>query len=308
LSTVPRRVGRYRVAVSHPERLLFPADGLTKADLVDYYVAVAPVMLPHVRGRPVTMHRFPDGIEAGGFIQKEVPESAPAFVGRARVEKEGGWITHAVCDNAASLAYLANIACITPHVWLCRVDRPGGPDRLVFDLDPPGQDFAPVRQAAHWMKALLDALDLPSFLMTTGSRGAHVTVPLDGRADFETVRAFADAVAGRLVAEHPGALTTAARKAERGTRLYLDTLRNNYAQTAVAPYAVRAKPGAPVATPISWSELDEPGLDARRWTLRTVFERLGGQGDAWDRIGRHARSVATARRRLDRLYPPSGVG
>lgn len=264
--TASVQVGRRSVEISRPDKVLFPDDGLTKTHLAEYYRDIAPLMLPHLKNRPLVMFRYPDGIGGKAWVHKDIPDYFPQWVHRIEVPKQGGTVTHVVCDDAETLVYLANQACVTPHTWLSRTDRLDNPDRLIFDLDPPGDDFEPVRRAALLLGELLDDLRLPSQLMTTGSRGLHVIVRLDRGAGFDQVRAFARDVADRLAAEHPGELTTEARKAKRGERLYLDTARNGYAQTAVAPFAVRALPGAPVAAPIEWSRLDDRNLNAQSFT------------------------------------------
>lgn len=295
------RAGRHTVRVNRPDKVLFPGDGLTKADLAGYYRAVAPRMVPHLRGRPLTLERYPDGIDGGSFMQKEAPSYFPEWIPRATVPKDDGTVTHVVADDTATLVHAAAQACITPHRWLARTDRPHHPDRLVFDLDPAGDDFAPVREAARRLHAVLDDLRLPCAVMTTGSRGLHLLVPLDRRSHVDEVRGFARDVAGLLAARHPDRLTTEARKAARGGRLYLDIARNGYAQTAVAPYAVRARPGAPVAMPLSWAEVDDPATTARRWTLTAIHDRLKA-ADPWqDPALRRGRSLTAARRRLDAL-------
>lgn len=296
------RVPGRTVSVGRPEKILFPSDGrlggVSKGDLADYYRKVAPRMLPHLRGRPLMLERHPDGIGGPAFMQKDVPDHFPDWVHRAELPKENGTVTYVLCDDTATLVHLAGQACTTPHRFLSRADRPDRPDRLVFDLDPPGDDFGLVRDAARELRTLLDELRLPSLLMTTGSRGLHVVVPLDRREPFDGVRDFAHGVAEVLAARGPGRFTTAARKKARGDRLYLDVQRNGYAQTAVAPYAVRALPGAPVAAPLSWAGLDDPGLTARRWTLADVEELLGE--NPW-RDPPRPRSLGPARRRLDSL-------
>ncbi|MFF6994862.1 non-homologous end-joining DNA ligase [Streptomyces sp. NPDC008313] len=296
------RVGRRTVEVHRPDKVLFPADGsgrqYTKGDLVAYYRTVARFMLPHLRGRPLMLERHPDGIDGPRFMQKNTPEYYPEWIERAELAKEGGTVTHTVCGDAATLAYLADQACVTPHRWLSRVGSPDRPDRMVIDLDPAGDDFEAVRAAARHVGELLDEVRLPSALMTTGSRGLHVVVPLNGNHGFDEVRAFARDLADVLAGAHPDLLTTAARKKDRGERLYLDVQRNAYAQTAVAPFAVRARPGAPVAVPVSWDQLDDPGLGPRRWT---VADALGqAETDPWRDLGR-GRALGPARRRLNAL-------
>ncbi|MFI9361432.1 non-homologous end-joining DNA ligase [Kitasatospora sp. NPDC053057] len=293
------RAGRRTVSVDRPDKVLFPEDGLTKADLARYYRTVAARMLPQLRGRPLMLERHPDGIEDRGFYQKDVPEHFPDWVHRVELPKEDGTVTYALCEDTATLVYLADQACTTLHRFLSRSDRPDHPDRLVLDLDPPGTGFAPVREAALLLRALLeDQLDLPALAMTTGSRGLHVLVPLDRRAPFDEVRAFARDLAELLAARHPDRLTTAARKAARRGRLYLDTQRNAYAQTAVAPYAVRALPGAPVAAPVAWADVEDPSLTARRWTLADA-DKLTAD-DPWRPLPR-GRSLSAAQRRLAAL-------
>lgn len=297
------RAGRRTVEVHRPDKVLFPGGGAgkeyTKADLVDYYRAVAPFMLPHLRGRPLMLERYPDGVGGPTFMQKNTPDSYPDWISRVEVSKEGGTVRHTVCDDTATLVHLADQACLTLHRWLSRVGRVDHPDRMVFDLDPSGDDFTTVHEAAWLLAELLDELKLPSALMTTGSRGLHVVVPVKGHHGFDEVREFAGDVADTLVAGHPEKFTTAARKKDRGDRLYLDVQRNAYAQTAVVPFTVRAKPGAPVATPMSWTQLDDPGLDARRWTIADAVDQA--RTNPWAGVMTKGRALGPARRRLDVL-------
>ncbi|MEY9995662.1 bifunctional non-homologous end joining protein LigD [Streptomyces sp. V4I8] len=297
------RAGRRTVEVKRVDKVLFPGDGdakeYTKGDLVDYYRSVAEFMLPHLRGRPLMLERHPDGVDGPQFMQKNTPEHYPEWITRVEVAKEDGTVRHTVCDDVATLVYLADQACLTLHRWLSRTDRIDFPDRMVFDLDPAGDDFGQVREAAGLLGELLDTLKLPSALMTTGSRGLHVVVPLKGEQDFDEVRGFARDVADTLVDAHPDRLTTAARKKDRGDRLYLDVQRNAYAQTAVAPFTVRPRPGAPVATPLTWAELDDPDLDARRWTIADAVEQA--RTNPWAGVMSRPRALGPARRRLDAL-------
>jgi bifunctional non-homologous end joining protein LigD len=291
--------GGRAVEVSSPDKVLFPEDGITKADLADYYARIAETMLPHLKGRPISMLRYPDGIEGESFFQKDVPDYFPDWIRRAKVEKEGGTLEMMIAEGPAALVYLAGQACITPHVWLSRIDRPQRPDRLIFDFDPPGDDFGPVRDGARRMRDLLEELGLVPFVMTTGSRGLHVTVPLDRSADFDAVRTFARGCAELLVTRRPDHLTVEHRKAKRGERVYVDTGRNAYAQTGVAPYAVRALPGVPVATPLDWSELGR--ARPRSTTIANLFRRLGRKDDPWADIEDRARPLTKAAKRLQRM-------
>ena len=291
-----------KVEISKPDKVLFPDDGITKRDLAEYYERVAPVMLPHVKGRPLNLWQYPDGIDGKSFLRQQIPGHFPDWIARVEVPKKGGSVTHAVADRKETLVYLAGQACITPHVWLSRVDGLGRPDRLVFDLDPSKEDFTAVRTAALRLGELLeDELGLARFAATTGSRGVHVVVPLRRDHDGDEVRRFAGDVA-RLVAErHPDDLTVEARKAKRGDRILVDVARNGWAQTVVAPYAGRPKPGAPVATPLDWSELSDRRLGPQRWNVRNLFRRLDSDGDPWAGIARSARSLGAPRKRLDEL-------
>jgi bifunctional non-homologous end joining protein LigD len=267
------RVGRHSVELHRTDKVLFPAGGgaegsaYTKGDLVEYYRSVAPFMLPQLRDRPLMLERHPDGVDGPLFMQKDTPDYYPEWITRATVAKEGGTVTHTVCQDTATLLFLADQACLTLHRWLSRTGREDRPDRLVIDLDPPGHDFAPVREAALLLGGLLDEIRLPSALMTTGSRGLHVVVALDGREDFDEVRAFARELAETLADAHSDRLTTAARKKDRGDRLYLDIQRNAYAQTAVVPFTVRARPGAPVAVPLAWDQLEDTTIQWAREIL-----------------------------------------
>jgi bifunctional non-homologous end joining protein LigD len=290
-----------KVELSRPGKLLFPDDGITKRDLAAYYEGVAELMLPHVRDRPVSMQRFPDGIAGEGFFHKQVPHHYPDWIPRVEVPKRGGSVTHALIRNPATLVYLADQACITPHVWLSRADRLDVPDRMVIDLDPPGDDFGAVRSAARTVRDLLHELGLAPHLMTTGSRGLHLVVPLRRRARFGEVRHFARDVARLLAEREPGRFTVESRKAKRDGRLYLDTGRNAWAQTAVPPYAVRPRRGAPVATPLAWDELSDGRLNARRYHLRNLARRTARKDDPWRGIARRARTLSEPRRRLDHL-------
>ncbi|MGV9248290.1 non-homologous end-joining DNA ligase [Streptomyces sp. NPDC003710] len=302
-STRTVRAGRRTLEVHRPDKVLFPGDGsgkeYTKADLVDYYLSVAPWMLPHLRGRPLMLERHPDGVRGPRFMQKNTPDHYPDWVHRVELPKEGGTVCHTVCDDTATLVYLADQACLTLHRWLSRADRPERPDRLVFDLDPAEDDFGQVRHAARLVGELLDELGLPSGLMTTGSRGLHIVVPLAGSHGFDEVRVFAKDLADTLAAAHPDQLTTATLKKDRGDRLYLDVQRNAYAQTAVAPFAVRALPGAPVAAPLTWDQLDDHDVHARRWTIADAVELA--RAEPWADLPRRARSLGPARRRLEAL-------
>jgi bifunctional non-homologous end joining protein LigD len=292
---------RIEVEITHPDRVMFPKNGITKQDLADYYGEVAEAMLPHLKGRALNVQRFPRGIGEKGFLQQDFAETLPEWMSGVEVAKEGGTLVHPLAERPEALRWLANQNCITLHVWQSRQDRLHNPDRLVFDLDPSDTDFAVVRATAHTIAGVLDDLGLARYVQTTGSRGLHVVVPVRPDTDFDTARQFARDVAEVVVADDDRHRTIEARKDNRGGRVYLDIMRNAYAQTAVAPYSVRARDGAPVATPLEWEELDTRGLRADRFTIRDLPKRLAGQRDPWANMSRHARSLSGPRERLAKL-------
>ncbi len=298
-------VGGITVPITHPDKVLFPADGITKADLARYHADVAGRMLPWLRDRPITMVRYPDGLDGQRFFQKNAPSYFPDWIRRVRVGKEGGEVEHAVCDNPATLVYLANQACIEIHGFLSRIGKLDTPDQLVFDFDPPdGKRFADVRRAALWVRDLLEGeLGLITFVRTTGGRGLHVHVGLNRRADFEQVREFAHGVAGVLARRHPDTITVEQRKDKRGDRIYADVMRNAYAQTVVASYGVRARPGAPVATPLNWAEVEDDSLQPSQFTMATIRARLEGGTDPWADFAESRHGLGEAAKRLAKLSP-----
>ncbi len=286
------RVDQHEITITNPGKVLFPDDGITKADLVDYYRRIAERMLPQVRDRPLHMNRYPDGI--GGIViqQKRVPDSFPPWITRVTVDlRKGGTITHAVIDNAATLVYLANYNMVTAHVWLSRIQAPERPDLLIFDLDPADDDFRLVRTTALTLKTMLEELQLIPFVKATGSRGLHVVVPLVVGPSFEEAHIFADYVAQRLAAGDPDHLTTEFIKQKRERRLFIDVNRNAYAQTVVAPYAVRARRRAPIAVPIAWSDVESDTLRPDGITIATVWNWLGDRDDPWKTMERSRRPI-----------------
>jgi bifunctional non-homologous end joining protein LigD len=291
-----RRVGRRTIELSRLDKLLWPDDGITKGDLIDYYEQVASRMVAHTRDRLMTLERYPDGIGSTRFFAKQTPRYFPDWIERKRVPKSGGTVDHVVCNEAAALVYLANQACITLHTGLSRIDRLDCPDQLIFDLDPAG-DFAAVRETAHDLRALLDELKLPSFIKTSGSKGLHIMVPLDRKTRFDEARAFANAIAQVIVSRRPEELTLEVRKEKRAGRLYVDVGRNAFGAHAVAPYTVRARPGAPVAAPLDWDEIDTPGFHPQRFSMADVIDR----DDPWAGWRRRARSLAGPAARLERV-------
>jgi bifunctional non-homologous end joining protein LigD len=285
------QAGRRAIPISHPDKVLFPAAGITKLDLARHYERVADAMLPYVRERPLALQAFPAGIERHGFFLKAVPDYFPDWVERVTVEKRGGTVTHALANDAATLVYLAGQNVVTLHTWLSKADEPAQPDRVIIDFDPSGGGFADVRAAAREAGRRLRDAGLATYAMVTGSRGIHVVCPIKRGPSFSDVHGYARALAEGMVEDDPRRLTLEWKKVDRGARIYVDVNRIAYAQHAVAPYGVRAREKAPVAMPIHWEELDDRRLKPDRWTVKTAGARLDSEGDPWKGMMRRARKL-----------------
>jgi bifunctional non-homologous end joining protein LigD len=297
------QIDGHEIEISNRDKVFFPDVGLTKGDLIDYYAQVGETMVPHMKRYGVSMQRFPDGLYGEGFYNKDTPDYFPDWIKTVNFPKrEGGSFDAPIVDSKAALVYLADQAVLTPHLYLARTDDLEHPDKMIYDLDPPEgtEHFEAVRQAALDIREVMTELDLKAWVQTTGSKGFHVIIPLDRSAGFEAVRGFAHDVALLLVRRHPDKYTLEQRKKERGGRIFLDMMRNAYGATAVAPYAVRARPTAPVATPVEWHEVEE-GASPRDWTIQSIPNRLAQKKDPWADLMRHARSITSRREDLDNL-------
>ena len=289
--------------ITHPEKILFPDCGITKGELAGYYEMIAPVMLPHLRRRPITMERFHRGIGAPGFFQKDVSKGFPDWLERVEVPKHGGTVHHPIANDKRSLLWLANQNSITIHVWPSRTPNLYNPDICIFDLDPSREDdLDSMRAAALALRDLLAELGLPSWIKTSGSKGFHIAVPLDGKSDFGTVARFAHRVGAILVQRDPDHLTQEFSKVDRGGRILVDTGRNGYSATFAATYTVRARPGAPVSAPCTWKELERGDVGPRTFTLRTMAQRIDLVGDLWSDLLKRKLSL---KRPLERLAKKS---
>jgi len=287
--------------ITHPEKVLFPDDGITKGDLAAYYDAMAPVLLPHLRGRPITMERYPAGIGRKGFWQKDVSKGFPAWLKRVEVPKKDGVVHHPVITDTRSLLWVTNQNTITQHVWISRIPDLYHPDICVFDLDPSKDDPSELRAAATGLRDLLEALKLPSWIKTSGSKGFHIVVPLDGKTKTGDVAGFAHAV-GRLFVSHaPDHLTQEFSKSDRGGRIYVDTGRNGYSATFAAAYTVRARRGAPVSAPCTWEEVAGGKVGPATFTLRNMPERVARVGDVWADLKKRGYSLKRPMEKLKSL-------
>ena len=288
--------------ITHPEKILFPDDGITKGELAAYYEMIAPVMLPHISGRPITMERFHRGIGEKGFFQKDVSKGFPEWLERVEVQKKDGTVHHPIVTDVRSLLWLANQNSITPHVWVARVPDLWHPDICVFDLDPSAEEPEVLKAATVALRDLLMELGLESWVKTSGSKGFHIVVPLDRTADYNEVGRFAGSVGTLLVRRDPKHLTQEFSKADRGGRILVDTGRNAYHATFAAAYAVRAKPGAPVSAPCTWDEV-ENGISPQSFSLRGMATRISTSGDLWSDMLHRGQPLAPAMERLRRLTP-----
>jgi bifunctional non-homologous end joining protein LigD len=287
--------------ITHPEKVLFPDDGITKGEVAAYYEAIAPLMVPHIRNRPVTMERFPAGIGQKGFLQKDVSKGFPDWLERVEAPKKGGSVHYPLVCDTRSLLWLANQNCITPHVWASRAPNLYQPDVCVFDLDPSEDEPDILRAAALAVRDLLSELGMRSWVKTSGSKGYHIVVPLDAKSDFDAVAAFAHAVATILVKRDPDHLTLEFSKADRGRRIYVDVGRNGYSATFAATYAIRARPGAPVSAPCTWDELERAQVSPQTFTLQTLAARIDAVGDLWSDIDQHPYSLQAPLEQLRRF-------
>jgi bifunctional non-homologous end joining protein LigD len=299
-------VGKYTFEVSNRDKVFFPGKKYTKEDLMDYYDKIFETMFPYLQDRPITMIRFPDGIHGKQFYQKDAPDYFPDWIELKEIEKkEAGTTNYVICNDKATLIYLASQACITPHIWLSRKDKLEYPDSMIFDLDPSDNDFSKVKSVAKKIKDLLaDKLGLPVFLMTTGSKGLHVITPLQRNAKFDEIRSFTQSVAEYLEQnDNDEEITTAIRKNKRGNKVFIDTARNSFGQTAVAPYSVRPLKGAPVATPISWDELSSLN-SSQHYHIKNIFKRLAQKDDPWKNMDQHAATINAAKKKLAEMMVP----
>ena len=293
--------------LTKPDKVLIPAadghDAVTKADVYDYAGRIADRMLPFIADRPAVLQRFPDGTDGEGWYQKHVPKHFPDWIPTVELPKRGGTVRHVVIDSVEALQYVVNQGTISVHVLGGTVADPDVPAELLIDLDPSIEDPAQVIEATAAVRELLDDLELTGFVKTSGSRGIHVHLPLRGDARFDSVRPLSNRLAQVLADRQPDLLTVEFAKEDRGDRLFVDVLRNAPAQHAVAPYTLRPKPGAPVAVPLRWDEVDA-SWRPQSTPLASLFRRLGAlSSDPWEGYDEARVPAATIAERLQALHP-----
>ena len=298
------KIATHDIDVKNSDKMFFPEKNITKGDLINYYDKIADHLLPCLKDRPLMLSRFPDGIEGEGFYQKKVPNYFPDWIKVIKVKKkEGGSIRQVICDDKATLIYLVNQGTVSFHPWLSTIEKPEYPNKIVFDLDPPDSSFDGVIRAAKALRSLLeDELNLNAFVMTTGSKGMHVVCPIKPDHDFDMVHPLAKNIAEYLAGQHPDDFTTELQKEKRNGRLFLDYLRNAYAQTSIPPYSVRPNESAPVATPLNWDELNKEALTSQSYHIKNIFKRLSQKQDTWSQFRNRAKNLESARDKLNSIF------
>lgn len=291
----------YEIEVSNLDKVLFPKSGITKGDLIHYYQGIASLALPLYKNRPLTMQRCPDGIHHQNFMQKEIPDYFPSWIDQIELSKKNGCVRHVLVNKKATFVYLANQACITFHLGLSAVDKIDYPHYLLFDLDPSSEDLSLLKNVAMRVKDLCDSLGLTSFIQTTGSRGFHIYIPLKRELPFEQVHIFAKDFASYLAQQYPDEITIELSKEKRDSKVFIDYVRNAYGLHAVAPYSVRTKENAPIATPLHWDELKKKDLSSQSYTIKNIFKRLAKVDDPWKNILNTQNSLKAGHRKLNDL-------
>jgi bifunctional non-homologous end joining protein LigD len=297
------RIGRRSVRVTSADRVLFPGDGVTKGDLVSYYVDVAPALVPHLRNRPFTLKRYPHGIRERPYFQKQAPQGLPAWIPTRQFRtwpREGGsrLVDFVLVNEPAAVAWMVQMNCVDMNAWYSRVDKPERPDYVVFDLDPPESrnGFTQAIQVAHLVREALEQLELRSYVKTSGADGIHVLVPITRRSTFSETYELAELVSRKLESENPGLVTTEwLKKKRRG--VLVDHRQNGHGKTIASAYSVRPKPGAPVSTPLRWEELGEK-VRPRDFGMREALERVERHGDLFEPVLKGGQGLGAALKNL----------
>jgi bifunctional non-homologous end joining protein LigD len=308
LSDLELTVGRRRVRLTHPERVLFPGDGVTKGDLAEYYAAIGDAIVPHLRERPFTLKRYPYGIRGQPYFAKQAPKGKPPWIPTRRFrtwprEGESRLVDFTLVNEPAALVWMVQMNCIDMNAWYSRVDKPDRPDFVLFDLDPPDSrdGFVEAIRVAHLIREALEGLDLRSYVKTSGADGIHVLLPIARRATFKQTYEFAELLSRQLEAEHPGLVTTEwLKKKRRG--VLVDHRQNGHGKTIASVYSVRPKPGAPVSTPLRWEELTER-IRPRDFGRREALDRVAKHGDLFEPVLRGGQALGPGLRRLRAARP-----
>jgi bifunctional non-homologous end joining protein LigD len=289
--------------LTNQQKLYWQDDGITKGEMVNYYSSIAPVMLPYLKDRPQSMHRFPNGINGESFFQKDVDrDKIPAWVKSEKIYSESNkeYIDYLICNDKATLVYMANLGCIEINPWNSRLKNITNPDWVVIDLDPEDISFKEVVKAAVTVRKTLDDMEVDSYCKTSGATGLHIYIPLGAKYDYEIAKTFAEVVAQAVNAQIPATTSVLRLPKKRQHKVYLDFLQNRRGQTLAAPYSLRPKPGATVSTPLEWKEVNEK-LDPAAFTIKTIFKRLDKKGDLWKPVLGKGANLDKAMKRLNEV-------
>jgi bifunctional non-homologous end joining protein LigD len=277
------KIGGVTLHLTNQQKIYWPEEGITKGELVDYYEKIAPIMLPYLKNRPQSMRRHPNGINGPDFFQKDIDvEKVPSWLTTKRIYSKSNkeYIDYLICNNKATLVYMANLGCIEINPWNSRISKPDNPDWIVIDLDPEDIPFSEVIRTANMVRKVFEELEIESYPKTSGSRGIHIYIPLGAKYEYDIARTFAQLIAQRVHERIPDITSIVRSPSKRQKKVYLDYLQNSKGQTLAAPYSVRPKPGAKVSTPLDWSEVNAK-LDPANYTIKTIFKRLDKKGDLW---------------------------
>jgi bifunctional non-homologous end joining protein LigD len=290
------KVGRHSVTISNRRKIYWPEEGFTKGDMIDYYDKIADLILPHLNGRPLSLKRNPNGIADKGFYHKDAGENVPAYVDvfKVKAESNNKIIDYIVCNNKATLLYVANLGCIEMNPWNSTTKKPGDPTWMVIDIDPSDNNtFTEVVDTALATKMVLDKAGIRCYCKTSGSSGLHVYTPLKNKYDYDTVRDFAHIVASLVQEQLPGTTTLERSLQKRGPKIYIDYLQNSKGQTLASVYSLRPVAGASVSTPLEWKEVDHR-LSPQQFTIQNIFGRLKKKGDLFLPVLTESNSIEKA--------------
>lgn len=296
------KIGGATLHLTNQQKIYWPEEGITKGELVDYYEKIEPVLLPYLKDRPQSMRRHPNGINAPDFFQKDIDvEKVPSWLTTKRIYSKSNkeYIDYLICNNKATLVYMANLGCIEINPWNSRISKPDNPDWIVIDLDPENIPFSEVIKTAVTLRKILEGLEIDSYPKTSGSRGMHIYIPLAAKYEYEIARTFGQLIAQTVHDKIPEITSIVRSPSKRQKKVYLDYLQNSKGQTLAAPYSVRPKPGAKVSTPLAWSEVNAK-LDPANYTIKTIFKRLDKKGDLWLPVLKKRVNIATIMRRIQK--------
>ena len=295
------RIGKHVVAITNRKKIYWPEEGFTKGDLIDYYDKMADHILPHLKGRCLSLKRNPNGINDKGFYHKDAGENAPSYVDVFKVKSESNnkIIDYIVCNNKATLLYVANLGCIEINPWSSTTKKIGNPTWMVIDIDPSDKNkFTEVVDTALAVKMVLDKAGVSSYCKTSGASGLHVYVPLKNKYEYVTVRDFAHIIASLVQEQLPGITTLERSLSKRGPKIYIDYLQNSAGQTLASVYSVRPVPGASVSTPLEWKEINHK-LSPQQFTIENIFQRIKKKGDLFSPILNGSNSIDKALKSLN---------